>query len=270
MKFQIISDLHLEYYNTMPEINYFFDISAPNIILAGDICYYKHPNFMLFFDKVSKLYEKVLFVPGNHEYYAYNKLPECGFDQIDFVMEENLKKFKNVYFIQNSIFEFDDNIILGNTLWFKSDRTIMDDDVRIINNEFYIHFKHKFMPSFKSVKKVNTFHYNWLKNTLNGIQNTSKNIIVITHYLPSKKCIHKKYKKTDYNDLYFTNCEDLLPLANCWIAGHTHEPFMDIINDCNIFVNPRGDPKETTGYDKNLVLSSRCSHTNTYNTKNLH
>jgi predicted phosphodiesterase len=256
MKFQIISDIHLEYYNTLPEIKYFFDISAPNIILAGDICYYKHPNFMLFFDKIAKLYEKVFFVPGNHDYYAHDNIPECGFDQIDFIMKENLKVFKNVYFIQNSIFEFDNNIILGNTLWCKTNRTIMYNNVKIITSEFYIKYKHKFMPSFKSIKKVNTFQYNWLKNTLKAIQNTPKNIIVITHYLPSKKCIHKKYKKNDYNDLYFTNCEDLLPFCNCWVAGHTHDPFIGKINGCDVLVNPRGDPNETTGYDKNLVLSS--------------
>ena len=80
-------------------IKYFFDISAPNIILAGDICYFKHPNFMLFFDKITKLYENVFFVPGNHDYYAHDNIPECGFDQIDFIMKENLKVFKNVYFI---------------------------------------------------------------------------------------------------------------------------------------------------------------------------
>jgi len=259
MKFQIISDIHLEYYDVLPNIDEFFTVEAPNLILAGDICYYKHPNFMLFFDKITKLYEKVFFVPGNHDYYAHDNIPECGFDQIDFIMKENLKVFKNVYFIQNSVFEFDNNIILGNTLWCKTDRTIMDNDVKIITSEFYIKYKHKFMPSFKSMKKANIFHYNWLKNTLKAIQNTSKNIIVITHYLPSKKCIHKKYKKSGYNDLYFTNCEELLPLTNCWIAGHTHDPFIGKINDCNVFVNPRGDPDETTGYDKNLVVKSNIN-----------
>ena len=29
------------------------------------------------------------------------------------------------------------------------------------------------MPSFKSIKKANTFQYNWLKNTLKAIQNVS-------------------------------------------------------------------------------------------------
>ena len=69
-------------------------------------------------------------------------------------------------------------------------------------------------------------------------------------------CIADKYKNNTYNDLYFTNCENLLPLTNCWISGHTHDPFIGKINDCNVFVNPRGDPGEITHYDKNLVVES--------------
>ncbi len=51
------------------------------------------------------------------------------------------------------------------------------------------------------------------------------------------------------------------PIIKQWkhLEDIISKPFMDIINDCNIFVNPRGDPKETTGYDKNLVLSSCIS-----------
>jgi len=256
MKFQVISDIHLEYYNILPEIKNFFNIAAPNLILAGDICYYKHPNFMLFFDKINQLYDNIFFVPGNHDYYAHNDIPNCGFDQIDYMVKENLKKYKNVHLIQNSIFEFDDDIILGNTLWCKTDKTINDKHTKLINSEYYIQYKHKFLPSFKCIKEANTYQYNWLKNTLKSIQNTRKNIIVITHYLPSKKCIHKKYENSSYNDLYFTNCEDLLPLTDCWISGHTHDPFIGKIYDCNIFVNPRGNPDEITNYDKNLVVET--------------
>ena len=259
MRFQIISDLHLEYYNTMPEIKFFFDISAPNIILAGDICYYKHPNFMLFFDKITKLYEKVFFVPGNHEYYAYNDIPDINFEQIDFIMKENLSSFKNVHFIQNDMIEYDNTIILGNTLWCKSNKTINDPRVKLITNPYYIKFAHKFMPSFDSIKKTNNIHYNWLKNILKTI-NTNKHIIVITHYLPSVNCIHKKYKNNESNDLYFTNCEDIMKYADIWISGHTHDPFTGNINGCPIFVNPRGYSYEKTNYNKSLVIETYQSH----------
>ena len=48
MKFQIISNIHLEYYDTLPNLKNLINISAPNLILAGDICYYEHPNFLPF------------------------------------------------------------------------------------------------------------------------------------------------------------------------------------------------------------------------------
>ena len=257
MKFQIISDIHLEYYDVLPNIDEFFTVEAPNLILAGDICYYKHPNFMLFFDKISKLYEHIFFVPGNHDYYSYYDIPDINFEQIDFIMEENLKIFKNVHFIQNSIFEIDNNIILGTTLWCRTQRTDTDIGIKIIPSEFYIITESdKYSPTYRHLKLLNTKQYNWLKDTLKGIHLTQKNIIVVTHYLPSKKCIHNKYKNSPCNDLYFTDCEELLPFCNCWVAGHTHDPFIGKINGCDVFVNPRGDPDEITPYDKKLVVET--------------
>ena len=259
MKFQIISDIHLEYYNELPELNYFFKVSAPNLILAGDICYYNHHNFMIFFKKVSKLYDNVFFIPGNHDYYAYNKIPDIHFDEIDFVMKSNLSCFKNVHFIQEDSIEFENTIIFGTTLWCKTTKTNDDVNVKLLTNEYYIKTKHKYAPSYKYVKELNTRQYNWLRNSIKNLY-THKNIIVVTHYLPSKKCINKKYKNDPYNDMYFTDCEDIMKYANIWIAGHTHNPFISNINNCQVFVNPGGDPEENTGYDKQLTINTHKAH----------
>ena len=259
MKFQIISDIHLEYYDTLPELNYFFTVSAPNLILAGDICYYKHPNFKIFFKKVSKLFDNVLFIPGNHDYYAHNNLPDISFDDIDSVMKNILSDFKNVYFIQENTIEFDNTIILGTTLWCKTNRSNKDKDIKLLTNEYYIRTKNKYSPSYKHLKELNTRQYIWLSDKIKHLY-TSKNIIVVTHYLPSDKCIHKNYKNNPYNDLYYTDCEDLMKYADIWIAGHTHNPFFGNINNCQIFVNPRGDPEENTGYNKKLTINNHKAH----------
>jgi len=259
MKFQIISDIHLEYYDTLPELNYFFTVSAPNLILAGDICYYKHPNFMIFFKKVSKLYNNVLFIPGNHDYYAYNNLPDISFDEIDSIMKNLLSSLKNVYFIQENFIEFENTIILGTTLWCKTKRTNYDTDVKLLTNEYYIRFKHKYSPSYSCIKQLNTRQYVWLKEKIKHLY-THKNIIVVTHYLPSIKCINKKYKNSPCNDLYFTDCEDLMKYADIWVAGHTHDPFIGNINNCQIFVNPRGDPEENTGYNRQQIINTYKAH----------
>ena len=123
MQFQIISDIHLEYYNRMPEIRNLFLISAPNLILAGDICYYKHPNFEAFFKEVSRLYRHVFFIPGNHEYYTKSDIPDESFEIIDYLMRDKLKKYKNIFFIQQSYKELENVIIAGTTLWFKTHKT---------------------------------------------------------------------------------------------------------------------------------------------------
>ena len=69
MKFQLISDLHLEYYKDVPDINKILIPAAPNLILAGNICYAKHSNFVPFFEKISKLYKSIYYILGNNEYY---------------------------------------------------------------------------------------------------------------------------------------------------------------------------------------------------------
>ena len=47
-----------------------FKKAAPNLILSGDVCYFKHPNFFKFFTEVSKLYQYIFYIPGNHEFYT--------------------------------------------------------------------------------------------------------------------------------------------------------------------------------------------------------
>ena len=259
MLFQIISDLHLEYYNDMPKLNYFFIKAAPNLILAGDICFYNHPNFIKFFNLVSKIYDNIYYIPGNHEYYTINNYPDIELNVIDFIIEKSLEPFKNIHFIQNSYIELDDTIILGNTLWFRTNKTNKSKGVKLLSNRHYIIYDNKCMPSYTEIKNANEKYYNWLKNEITSL-NTDKKIIVITHYLPSEKCINEKYKNDKYNDLYYTNCEELFHNVDYWICGHSHTPFNRIIDNTHIILNPRGNPDENTNYNKQLVINTAKSN----------
>ena len=60
MKFQIISDLHLEYYYELPDINKIFKKAAPNLILSGDVIF-KHPNFLNFSQKFKIISKHFIF-----------------------------------------------------------------------------------------------------------------------------------------------------------------------------------------------------------------
>lgn len=73
MKFQIASDLHLEFYKNI-NINDFFDISKieepTTLILAGDVGYPTHKNYEIFLSECSKIFKHIILIAGNHEYYS--------------------------------------------------------------------------------------------------------------------------------------------------------------------------------------------------------
>ena len=49
MRFQLVSDIHLEKYDELPDLKNFIEVSAPNLVLAGDICFILHKNYIPFF-----------------------------------------------------------------------------------------------------------------------------------------------------------------------------------------------------------------------------
>ena len=72
MKIQYCSDLHLEFaLNAMFLHNNSIKPIADTLILAGDITLWGQQHFKhWFFDYVSKHWERVYYIPGNHEFYS--------------------------------------------------------------------------------------------------------------------------------------------------------------------------------------------------------
>jgi len=67
-KFQIVSDLHIEYRNDeIPDPLSLITPTADNLILAGDIgSLYKFNQLKGFLQNLCKYFKNVLYVPGNH------------------------------------------------------------------------------------------------------------------------------------------------------------------------------------------------------------
>lgn len=256
MEFQIISDLHLEYYYTLPDINKIFKKAAPNLILTGDICYFKHPNFLKFFSEISKMYKYIYFVPGNHEYYSHYEIPDCCFSEIDYIIEEKLKNFKNVYFLQKNYIELDNIIIGGATMWCETNKDLINHPhAKILTNDCFMKLKNKYIPVLSKIKKINKIHTRWLEDFIKISNEKNKKVIVLTHYLPSIKCINKKYKFSPINEFYYTSCDHLFKRVDYWIAGHTHHSLHIKEDGCHIIINPVGTPdEETSNYNKSLVI----------------
>jgi len=122
MKFQLISDIHLERYDELPIIETFLIPSAPNLVLAGDICFILHKNYVPFFEKISNMFDNIYYVFGNHEYYINKNnggIEGHTFDTLEELAFQKLKHLKNVFIMNNKSIVIDDLVIIGTPLWCK-------------------------------------------------------------------------------------------------------------------------------------------------------
>ena len=74
MKFQVFSDIHLEFFeknskDTIPYIEPLEDY----LFLVGDIGKLHIPNYKIFFDYCSNNWKLTFYILGNHEFYHSSK-----------------------------------------------------------------------------------------------------------------------------------------------------------------------------------------------------
>ena len=140
-KFQIVSDLHIEYKSDeVPDPLSLITPSADILILAGDIgSFYKFDQLKSFLQKLCPYFKVVVYIPGNHEYY---KQQEYQPEKIKVLLERfmNIKKsINNLYVLNKSSAQIEDVCIVGCTLWSKPNIQVPKFIVRIqgMNTKLY-------------------------------------------------------------------------------------------------------------------------------------
>jgi predicted phosphodiesterase len=236
MDIYYISDLHLEYIDKYKKyIDKIFDIEETEIILvlSGDICSYDYLYKLKYLlEKVSK-FKYILYVPGNHEYYTKNK--NSNMNNINEKIKEMASIYKNIYYLNNETINIGKYKFVGSTLW-----------THVIGNNIN-DFEYIFIENNKlTIEKYNEIHNKckkYLEDNINKCDDLD--IIVITHHVPSLKVIHKTYKKYKQLTQYFNvDMEYLFKDVKYWICGHTHKKMNEIIDNCNVLINPAGYPGE--------------------------
>nr|QZX43025.2 calcineurin phosphoesterase [Mimivirus sp.] len=119
-----VSDLHLEMLRTIeiPKImslwNTKMDKNDENYLaLVGDIGNPFQSNLYNFFEKISPKYDKIFYVPGNHEYYNINKSNSYSIEEFQIKISEICQQFDNIILMDNNCIDLGDIIIIGSTLW---------------------------------------------------------------------------------------------------------------------------------------------------------
>jgi predicted phosphodiesterase len=245
-KFQLLSDIHLEFGKCKK-----IPVMAKYLILAGDIGYPEQKMFKEFLTDVSKVYEKVFYVSGNHEYYQNWKkgknIKINTIEETNIIIKKTIEEIgDNIYFLNNDFYDIDDDVrIVGSTLWtdIKPDSYAINDSYQI-----YLDSANKTLINDEYIKNLHKENVNFIKTQIDYAKEYNKKLVVITHHMPSYQLVLDKYKVERYDkyNSHFASDLDYLikdPIK-VWCAGHSHGFNTKNINGIDCYVNAFGYPSE--------------------------
>lgn len=236
MRIQYASDLHLEFGENSKWLKDNPLIpSADVLVLAGDIGYLGDSNYKThpFWDQVSKDYKRVIVVPGNHELYKFFDINELH-DGWTLEIRQNVK----VYY--NSVISLDeDTDLIVSTLW-----------ARISPSEEYLteHCVSDFRRILNGNHRLSSQRFNeehdrcrrFIEKTVS--ESRAKNIIVVTHHVPSFALIAEEFKGSLINGAFTVELGKYIADSriNYWIYGHSHRNINKTIGNTRCLSNQLG------------------------------
>ncbi len=234
MTIQYCSDLHLEFYE-----NRKFILANPLkpkgeiLILAGDICHFSDYYFKLsFFDQVSRDFDLVLMIPGNHEFY--------GGKDLNITREPfKVQIRENVWLCNNETIEHRGVKFILTTLWSM---------ISMKNSQIISHYMSDFRFIHLDNKIIKTADYNHLHQR--AVQFLERALgeghdkkVVVTHHLPSNACNAQEFVGSAINEAFCVDLTDTIERCNAkyWIYGHSHRNMPNIdINGTVLITNQLG------------------------------
>jgi len=200
------------------------------LALCGDIGNPSNPLLREFLSNVSPMYEKVFYVPGNHEYYHTEK---C-WDGIHQDLKSICDQFDNVFLMDNRMEKIDENIIvIGSTLWTnipESQNHVSDtiNDYRLIKKVD----QSSGQLTTINIDDTNSWNDQCVKFIHKQIDSVGPGIkcIVLTHHAPLFSDLSlglftadQKYLDSKNNYAFHNDLASMFVKPVCvWIYGHTH------------------------------------------------
>lgn len=247
VKFQIASDLHIEYKNNIiPDPEKYITPSCKNLILAGDVgSLYKYEQLKGFLEKLCSLFETVLYVPGNNEFYMQKDYTPLNLYTLEARMRNLENEIENLYFLDKTSVKIDNVCIAGCTLWSDPKCNLPKFIVKIhgINNNIY---KSKFLKDVEYIKKVTKY-----------CNDKNLKLLLITHHLPTYDIIPESRKADRFISLYASNLNNLIKTSkiHTWVCGHIHKNFNTTFNNTKFISNQYGKPKDNINdFQKNFII----------------
>lgn len=248
-----VSDLHIEFGYEL-ELESLEEDKDSILILAGDIHNLDKIDSIL--EEVSKRFKKVIYVPGNHEYYG------LVFNRAFHKARVRNEHLENVYFLNNEYTLIDDWVFIGSTLWTDTSDCPMAYDLSDYKYIRYIYDGEEKAITPKVTTDVHLLSVRCIKDILGYYP--EKNVFMVSHHAPSAHSSSIKFIDSPMNECFYTNLENLIldnPQIKYWVHGHMHNGSDYKIGECRVLCNPRGykfrAPRHLDGVWENTYFDDR-------------
>ncbi|GJQ04867.1 metallophosphoesterase [Capnocytophaga canimorsus] len=232
MKIQYCSDLHLEFLE-----NHTFIIENPIkvcgeiLIIAGDLLPISKINYTVFNKEISVLcqnFEKVFWIPGNHEYYLSFHQNENN------VFKKPIPSIPNLFMVDNYSEIIGNTKFIFSTLWSDISEEKAPYIAQYVNDFRQILIVENDTNEAKllEINDFNKLHQtalDFLKSEIKIAQEQKKigkiqKIIVTTHYVPTNKYYPEKYQESIIKEAFVVELDDFILKSEIdyWIHGHHH------------------------------------------------
>lgn len=254
-RIHIVSDLHLNHYNTRSPMAAFAtesdiaivagDISVPDTVVAD--LQHMLPNA-----------RHIVFVAGNHEH--YNGLDmSVGHQRMREDAEDTNGR---VHFLENESVVIEGVRFIGATLW--TDYNLYDTPAESkayaakgMSDHWLIMDKGQFTPDKAALRHITSKYY--IESEL--AKNFAGDTVVITHHCPSSRSIAPHYAGSPLNPAFASKCDTSIKHCKLWVHGHTHSSFnYKVKSGARVVCNPAGYPDyhgtlENPGFNPELVFN---------------
>jgi Icc-related predicted phosphoesterase len=177
---------------------------------------------------------KTLYIPGNHEHWGRgaNKYIEDASSELG-IEYENFHPFDKAYALEIEGYRF-----IGCVGW-----------------PLNIHDLDSTNDSDQIEDLIPAHHRRAYEDREHLYKLVDDRSIVITHYLPHSKSIHRDYALCN-NRGFLSNYSDLIEERSpvMWLHGHTHKACDYVVGNTRVVCNPHGYPGETTGFSFSKVI----------------
>lgn len=240
MRILTISDLHMDHRPdwTMPSEWPDFDVA----VFAGDINGSPSEGMRWLRTVPGLEYCEIIFVPGNHEYYARD---------IDEEEERAIEAARQtgIHLLNGSAVPVIDGVrFVGATLW--TDYELYGDRVKAMQAAEYMMNDHrlirkkwdgqtaKFLP--RDALARHTRERAWIEEQLK-IPHPGRTVVV-THHGVGHESVHPRFAGDQVTPAFSSDLSELIEryAPQLWIHGHTHDGFDYVLGQTRVVCNPKG------------------------------